>query len=71
MHIPVHKHLQITVVFLCTVHKCNIVKVAEIVVYFISIDYSGNGLFLLDTMEGITLNWKEIPNALCLAHCFG
>ena len=36
-HIPVHKHRiwQITVVFLCAVHKCSIfVKVAEIEEYF-------------------------------------
>ena len=31
----------------------------------------GNGLFLLDPMERITLNWNEISNSLCLSHCFG
>ena len=69
LHIPGHKHViwQITVVFICTVHKCNIVKVAEIVEYFILIYYSRNGLFLLDTVERVTLKWKEVSNS----NCFG
>ena len=39
-------------------HK-NIVKVAEIVEYFILIDYSGNGLLFIRQWKGLHLNVKR------------